>query len=419
VENTDASKRGSLFKFEAWISLVLLVVTLWSFTSTTSDQLSGAEGERLAPIKFFMLFMACISFLFFLLKKKNENNWFLRFGFYYVLVGMFSSLICGEYSAKALPFTFISLSYWLWVLIISYYSVLHLNTLKFHVFIVCVFLPVLFFFFLTARNAYQRYSYDALVLNPVFYISFLLPTILLIRKNSLKISGVLLIFAAILISLKRSSFVAFVSAIPVFLYARNIISTSGKLQKLTKICFGGAFLVLLLAFTFNYVADTLNLDWTRRLGGIASDKGSGRLDIYNDYIDLLDTQSFFQWIIGGGPNATSRSSIGKYAHNDIIEVLYSFGLIGLMFYFLFVGQLAKIFFEMKKYKYTHFDAFAVSLVVFFWGSMISITITLPYWFLHLAFFWGWVVADFHNAKRFGDPARIANPKYQTVKLKKD
>jgi hypothetical protein len=64
---------------------------------------------------------------------------------------------------------------------------------------------------------------------------------------------------------------------------------------------------------------------------------------------------------------------------------------------------------MKKYRYIHFDAFAVSLVIFFFGSMLSILIMLPFWFLNLPFFWGWVIADFHNAKRFGDPARITNP----------
>jgi len=39
--------------------------------------------------------------------------------------------------------------------------------------------------------------------------------------------------------------------------------------------------------------------------------------------------------------------------------------------FTIVGQLVKIFFDMKKHKYRHFDAFAVSLVIFFWGSCLA------------------------------------------------
>ena len=397
-------------KFEVWVSLILLVVTLWDFTNTMGEHLSRADETSFAPIKFFMLFMVVISFLFLLMNhaKKKENNLFLWFAVWYAFLAMFSTLISGLYNIETLPFRFVRMSYWVWVLIISYYSVLHLNTLKFHVFIVGVFLPVLFFLLLVVVNTSKgRSSQSDLVLNPVFYITFLMPVILLLRSKILKISGLLLIFAAILISYKRSSLLAFITSIPVYLYAQSAISMSGKFTKLTKITFGGVFLFLLLVFTFNYVSSSIGLDWTGRVESLTSDRGSGRLDKYEGYIGLLGSQSFVQWIVGNGHNATEQTDFG-FAHNDIIEVLYNFGLMGLMFYLLFIGQLAKIFFEMKKYKYIHFDAFAISLVVFFWGSMFSMLIMVPYWFLNLAFFWGWVIADFHNAKRFGDPARIGN-----------
>jgi len=38
-------------------------------------------------------------------------------------------------------------------------------------------------------------------------------------------------------------------------------------------------------------------------------------------------------------------------------------------------------------------------------------IAVPYWFLNLAFFWGWVIADFHNAKKYGNPEQIVDPLY--------
>ena len=66
---------------------------------------------------------------------------------------------------------------------------------------------------------------------------------------------------------------------------------------------------------------------------------------------------------------------------------------------------------MKRCKYRHLDAFAVSLVTFFWGTMFSMLVILPYWFLSLAFFWGWVIADFHNAKEYRDSEKIKNPLY--------
>lgn len=408
MENTAASKTGSLFKFEVWVSLILLVVTLWKFTDAAGQ--GGVEEASFGPIKFFNLSMVFISFLLLLVNnaKKKENNSFLWYAVYFVFVGMFSTLISGLYTMETLPYRFVMLSLWAWILIISYYAVLQLNTLKFHVVIAGVFLPVLFYCFIIASNTFQRHYGEEQGVNMIFYISFLLPAILLIRSKLLKISWALLIFAAILISLKRSALVAFITAIPVYLYARNAINTSAKLTKLTKIAFGGVILFLLLIFTFNYVTDITGRDVTGRLETLVDDRGSGRLQKYSGYIDVFSSQSFFQWIIGSGYLATTETKYSR-AHNDIIEVLYDFGLVGLMFYLLFIGQLAKLFFEMRKYRYIHFDAFAVSLVIFFWGSMLSILIVCPFWFLHLAFFWGWVIADFHNAKRFRDPARITNP----------
>lgn len=401
---------GSVFKFEAWISLILLIVTLLAFKSAISEHLSGAEEMRFAPIKFFMLVICGVSFLILLINgaRIDRDNIFLWFAFCYVLVGVFSTFFSGLYEMSALPFKFIRLSYWAWVLIISYYAVLHLKTLKFHVAVVVLLFPILYYFFLVMSQSDKDSS--QLLLNPVFYISFLMPVILLLRSKLFKYGMLLMIFAAILISYKRSALLAFATSIPVYLYARISLGNSDKHKKLIPVLFGGVVLVLLLYVIFKFTSGALGLDWAARLEGMTADRGSGRLETYIGYLRLLSSQSVVQWIMGNGYNATEYT-VYEWAHNDIIEVLYDFGLAGLTFYFLFIGQLAKVFIQMKKYKYKHFDAFAVSLVIFFWGTMFSMLISVPYWFLNLAFFWGWVIADFHNAQRSGDPEKIGNPLY--------
>lgn len=412
VENIEKGRIGSLFKFEVLVSLVLLIVTILAFRNATATHLSYAEETRLGPYKFFMLAMVFISFLILLMNgaRITRDNLFLWVAVFYAFIGIFSTFTSGFFPMESVPFKSVRLSYWVWVMIISYYSVLHLNTLKFHIFIVGVFLPVLFYSFVIMMIFGGTSSETMLLLNPVFYISFLMPAILLIRSKVIQISGVLLIFAAVLISYKRSALLSFITSIPVYLYARSAISTSGKFKKLILIMFGSTLLLLLLDFTFSYISSAVGLDWGARLKSVTTDRGSGRLNIYIGYIGLFSHQSFYHWIIGRGHLATEFTQY-QWPHNDILEVLYDFGLAGLTFYLLFIGQLAKIFFDMKRCKYRHFDAFAVSLVIFFFGSMISMLIMLPYWFLNMAFFWGWVIADFHNAKRYGDPARIGNPLY--------
>jgi hypothetical protein len=414
VENyIEEPRKGSFFRFEVLVSLLLLIVTILAFKNTTSEYLSGTEETRFGPYKWFMLTMSFISFLILLMNgaRINKNNLFLWLAVFYAFFGMFSTFTSGFFPMESVPFKCIRLSYWVWVMIISYYAVLHLNTLKIHIFIVGAFLPVLLYFFFILMKTFRGVSSEEmLLLNPVFYISFMTPAILLIRSKIFKISGLLLIFAAILMSYKRSALLAFVTSIPVYLYAQSAISTSGRFKKLIPVMFGGIFLLLLLAFSFNYISSALGLNWGARFENLMTDRGSGRLDIYLGYMGLLSHQSFYNWIMGHGHLATEFSQY-QWPHNDILEVLYDFGLVGLIFYLLFIGQLAKIFFDMKRCKYRHFDAFAVSLVIFFFGSMFSMLIMLPYWFLNLAFFWGWVIADFHNAKNYGDPARISNPLY--------
>lgn len=408
----EEPKSASLFSLHVLISLIVLIVTQMAFKEAAAN-LWGVEDVSFGPYKFFMLSICCFSFLILLFfgYTFTKDNLFLWYAVFFVFTAMLSTIIAGLYSMVTLPFKFISLSYWVWILIISYYSVLHLNTFKYHIAIVFIFLPIVFFLFFAMMETSRGVgSSTMMALNPVFYISFLLPAVLLVRSKTLKIGGVLLIFAAILISYKRSAIVSFVTAIPVYFYARSVINTDAKLKKLMQYAIGGLFLLALLAFSFSFLSGAIGLDWGGRMENLIAGGGAGRVERYLGYLSLMSSQSAQSWIVGHGYYATHFTSL-DWPHNDIIEVAFDFGLGGLTFYLLFIGQLARIFFEMKKYKYRHFDAFAVSLVIFFWGTMLSMLIILPYWFLNLAFFWGWVIADFHNAKAYGDPEKIGNPLY--------
>ncbi|MBW8014710.1 MAG: O-antigen ligase family protein [Planctomycetes bacterium] len=408
----EKSRSASLFSIHVVVSLVVLIVTLLEFKGATGSYYA-VEEVVLGPYKFFMLSVCSISFLVFMFFSINlsKDNLFLWFAVLYAFVAILSTSLVGIYPMMELPFKFVKMSYWVWIMVISYYSVLHLNTFKYHVAIAGIFLPILvFFFFATMQTNRGVGSMRMLALNSVFYISFLMPAILLLRSKTLKMGGVLLIFFAILLSYKRSAMIAFVTSIPVYLYATSNNDSKSKIKKYIPIILGGAFLLVVLAISFNFISSAIGLDWGGRMEDITSSGGSGRYDRYIAYIRLMSSQSAQDWLIGHGYAFTQFTPI-SWPHNDVLEVLFDFGIVGLTFYLLFISQLVKLFFQMKKYKYKHFDAFAVSLVIFFWGSMFSILIVMPQWYLCLAFFWGWVIADFHNAKKCGDPEKIANPLY--------
>ncbi|MCE5187388.1 MAG: hypothetical protein LLF76_14810 [Planctomycetaceae bacterium] len=406
MEYIDQPK-GSLLRVEVIISFILLVVTLFSFKNATSEYLLDAEEEALGPIKFFMLGISILAFLILLLYgiRINRDNLFIWYAVFYVFAAVFSTFFSGLYIMSALPFKFIRLSYWVWVMVISYYAVLHLNTFKHHVLVIVLFLP---FWGVAFYRMIGIHANLEMGMNAVFYITFAMPALLLVRSRLVKYCGLLFIFIAVLFSYKRSAVVSFVTAIPVYLYAVIAVSKSGRFKKMIPVLLGATFLLIVLFFLFNYVSEAVGLDWGGRMESMTTDRGSGRLDRYIGYLGLLRSQSLYAWIMGNGYAATAYTPHGS-AHNDFIEILYDFGLVGAGFYLLFVVQLLKIFFQMKAYKYRHLDAYAVSLVIFFWGSMFSMLAIVPFWHLNLAFFWGWVVADFHNAKRYADDQKIALP----------
>lgn len=413
MEDTYTQPRSaSLFSPVVLFSLIVLFLTMLSFKSTTVAYLGAAE-DTARIYKVFMLATVFISFIIFLIRSGgiNKSNLFLWFAVFYAFAGVFSTVICGLFPMVEIPFRGVRLSYWAWVMIVSYYAVLSLNSLKIHVFAAYIFLPILFIKFYHMMDIREGAAWgNVLALNPVFYISFLLPAILLVRSKVFRIGGVLLIFVAVLMAYKRSAIFAFITSIPVYVYARSVISAGDKMKKVAVFIVGGTLALIILFFVFNIVSGALGLDWAGRLGTLTETGGSGRMDKYLGYLSILGSQSIYEWIVGHGYATAQYTALGS-VHNDFLEVLYDFGLAGLMFYLLFIFQLVKIYFDMKRCKYRHFDAFAVSLVIFIWGAMFSMLVIVPDWFLHLAFFWGWVIADFHNAKRYGDPQRIGNPLY--------
>ena len=152
----------------------------------------------------------------------------------------------------------------------------------------------------------------------------------------------------------------------------------------------------ILAYTFRYLIGTFGLDWAGRMGGLVETGGSGRIDIWRRALSAIKSQPGYL-LLGHGYGALASDI--RWAHNDVVEIFYDFGLMGLALYLVFIGKLIRIFFEMKKFGYRHFGAFAVSMVWWFWGAMTDVFVNYPYWFLGIALFWGITIADFENAKK--------------------
>jgi hypothetical protein len=398
MQYENKATMSAIFNLDVLASFAITVGLLIDFSFLTSIHFTGPDVMGVSNYAYFMLAMTVISILFLFIDGivKNGNRLFIWLAVFYVLSAFISTALSGLYPSDKLPFKFVTLFYWVAVLILAYYSVLSLNTPKFHVAIVVLMLPFLSYKFFAMRYAGTVYL-DTLLLNPVYYISYLMPVVFLLRSKVLKISGLFLIFVVIVLSYKRMAILAYAMSILVYFYCLSKTSSNAGLWKTMTIFVGAVMFIGVLAFAFRFLAGEFGLDWGARMGSVVESGGSGRFDLWRQMLAALAADPAYL-LFGHGYDATSRL-LSTGAHNDILEILYDFGLMGLIIYLMFVATIVSIFLKMMKLRYKHVDAFAVSLVWFAFGSTFSMLINYPYWFLGLALFWGITIADFENAKR--------------------
>jgi hypothetical protein len=390
---------SSLLNLDVLASIAITIGMLFDFGSSISEHFVGSDVIGVSRYAYFMLALALFSALvLFVYTATRRARAFIWLAVLYVIFACISTALCGLYTADKLPYKFVTLFYWVAVMILSYHSVLSLNSLKLHVAMVVLALPILAYIFLTMRYSGAAYSGE-LLLNPVYYVSYLMPIVLLLRSKVLKVSGLLMIFVLIVLSYKRMAILAFAMSLLVYFYCLSRSGPKANIWRNATMFLGAFIFIAMLAFAFRYLAGEFGLDWGARMSSAAETGGSGRLDLWRQILDALAANPS-AWLLGNGYEAT-KLVLSTGAHNDFIEIFYDFGLIGLAVYLIFIVKIIRTFFEMKKVKYRHFGAFAVSLVWFVFGSMLSMLVVYPYWFLGIALFWGITIADFENAKNAG------------------
>ena len=411
MNSENKTKLAAILNLDVLVSFVMLIGMLIYFRSSILEHIVGSGAIGIESNAYFMAAMTVISLLIlFICSIRNENKLFIWLAVLFVLSAFASTALSGIYPTDRLPFKFISIFYWVAVMLISYYAVLHLNTAKFHVAIVVLAIPFLSYSFYSMRSSASMYS-GFLLLNPVYFISYLMPVVLLLRSKVLKVGILLLIFVVVILSYKRLAILAYSTSILVYFYYLSRSGSNAKFWKIITVFLGSVMFIAVMAFSFRYMGAAFGLDWSGRMSDMVSGGGSGRFDIWKGTIAALASQPSY-WLFGHGYLATENTAFG-WAHNDFIEILYDFGLLGLALYLMFIGKIIKTFIEMKKLRYMHLDAFAVSLVWFAWGTMFSMLVIKPFWFLSLAFFWGMTIADFENTKRQAYISEIEDSLYET------
>lgn len=235
-------------------------------------------------------------------------------------------------------------------------------------------------------------------LNQSYYVLLLLPFLLMLKKNYLKLIGIIIVSIALTLSNKRGGTIAALAAIGVYfiiLTFKKEEKKNERIRTITLIIFSS----ILLYFVFNYLSSRTEMSLINRFSNLQTDQGSGRLEIWKETYELQMESDIYGWFFGHGYNSVAESKVNVSAHNDFQEVLYDYGFIAFALYISLYFQIFKYLKRMNENNSRFFPPFAASFVLFIIMSSISHLIIYPSYFIYLAFFWGIIIAGFENDQK--------------------
>jgi hypothetical protein len=206
-------------------------------------------------------------------------------------------------------------------------------------------LPVTILMFFTNKSniLYESNSSRPNVINNIAYMFVsLLPFVFLIKKRKI-ISGALMVLIMIFIiqGAKRGALISGAIGLIMYIYFQiRTLENSSRIQG-----FIAAVSVIAILSVFAYKTFMSNELIVQRMYSIAEGNSSNRTYIYSTIFDeWYSLKSIWSFIFGFGFASSLSLTGGTYAHNDWLELISNFGLLGVFTYLsLFLAAMNYIF----------------------------------------------------------------------------
>lgn len=269
-----------------------------------------------------------------------------------------------------------------------------------------LFLLVFFVFYYAIGLYYINYQQSIresmlLQINNFYFVIAPLPFLFLIEKPFFRSLFLVLSTFCVVVSLKRSGFIIIVLLL---LYTTYYYTLSrGKLKR--KFWFI-LFFVAVVGVAYNYM-QSLDVEYydrmITRIENTKDDGGSGRTSLLKKSQQKIGEMNVIELLIGKGFSACDSEDLNPlgYAsfHNDYSEMMYSYGIIGMLLLFGFIMNL----FNKCRYAWKNNNRYRYSLmssiIIFVVFSVTSSVFHYTYYMLPLFMYWGYVDAQFELSKQ--------------------
>ncbi|MFI3262882.1 MAG: hypothetical protein R3Y26_08235 [Rikenellaceae bacterium] len=376
---------SKLFKY-TYLTILFIFLLLYSYNDiTTSEQAGFRETVRTVVYIFLLGSIAMVvSYVLFCSRKIR-----FRMPFKTILITLaIWILITNIMNGSDLWITGIHAALCLWWVFTYMFFALYLQNNPKSEGRILFLISIMLLFYIWGNvflriNITSSFEQDFAVSGFIYQVVMMVPFILLIKKKMIKKILIIGSLFMIVTSFKRGAIIATTFMYITFIYSDAIIKNK-PLNFLKQI----VIFSLLGGFSLVYIDLASGGFLSTRFSSESLSDGSGRADMWELLINHLESRDLITFLVGTGSGSTIKL-LGTGAHNEWLEFLFSFGLVGVIIYLALYMKFLFRYMELLKRKSKYAPYVGMMVIYLLCVSMYS-----GMYFQHSTFyifaFWGFI-----------------------------
>ena len=359
----------------------ILLVFIYLFVRMNSYFTKGAANEQLLLVCRIVIILFSF-FLLFRIRYVPKKGWLfiaVATNIWFFLSGIQN---CSNITTALTNFS--TQAWWATFLVITYILLVKTSDSEIKS---IIYIGVFSFYVFSARYAIWLLSgnryWSSGGINSIYYCVLLLPLCYLVDKRIIKYSMLFIAALLTIITCKRTALISIICCA----FLPPILEKGGKRSKKKT----GTLLLLMLVcivlvYVAKYLSKSIDITIIQRMQSLQEDGGSGRTTTYALVWEAFKGSNIIKKIFGHGYNAVflDRISISS-AHNDFLEVIYDYGIIGLLLYVSMLCTFIKCAFRLRSVQGKSFSAYTAALLIYIILSCVSHLIIYPTYNVFLLF----------------------------------
>jgi len=259
-----------------------------------------------------------------------------------------------------------------------------------------VFLLIMTYVFITNLTLVQSFQTWNSANNASYFVGYLVPLCFMVEKRYWKHICFAIALYVMLSSFKRAGLIGLISCGVIYYYIELIFVNKDRTSKLKYYFIFFVFAILIIIGVQYFLSENPFLSERFRM----SESGdSNRTETWSITWKLFCESDIFSQLFGHGyDQVIKHSSLGFSSHNDYLEILYNYGLFGLISFLYLIVSLVKCCVHMIREKSEVASSFCSSVAYFLILIMMSHIVAYPYYFLYFSVSWAYMLGKYQVEK---------------------